>query len=122
MRRTPTCVPLASLSLIVIGTLFFTGALWADGPNPPEGFRSLFDGKSLEGWHGNNPHQTAKASEEEREQAIAAHGQISAGHRPPDVRKASVLLRGFPTIAGRNCGQASRDASARFIARGQPGH
>jgi len=27
---------------------------------PPEGFRSLFNGKDLSGWHGNNPHQGLK--------------------------------------------------------------
>ena len=32
--------------------------LFADAP--PEGFRSLFNGKDLSGWHGNNPHQGLK--------------------------------------------------------------
>ena len=27
---------------------------------PPEGFRPLFNGKDLSGWHGNNPHQGLK--------------------------------------------------------------
>ena len=27
---------------------------------PPEGFRSLFNGQDLSGWHGNNPHQGLK--------------------------------------------------------------
>lgn len=34
-------------------------------------FRSLFNGQDLSGWHGDNPHETAKAKPEEREEAIA---------------------------------------------------
>ena len=41
-------------------------------PQPPAGFRALFNGKDLEGWYGNNPHQTAKASKEKLAAAIAA--------------------------------------------------
>lgn len=33
-------------------------------------FRPLFDGRTLQGWHGNNPHTTARASETERQSAI----------------------------------------------------
>ena len=71
MRLLLTGIPLRSATLIVLGVLFFAGVLRAGEPNPPEGFRALFDGKSLDGWHGNNPHQTAKAPAGEREQAIA---------------------------------------------------
>jgi hypothetical protein len=27
---------------------------------PPEGFRTLFNGQDLSGWHGHNPHQGPK--------------------------------------------------------------
>ena len=27
---------------------------------PPEGFRALFNGQDLSGWHGHNPHQGLK--------------------------------------------------------------
>ena len=33
-------------------------------------FRSLFNGRDLSGWHGDNPHETAKATAEERQAAI----------------------------------------------------
>lgn len=33
---------------------------------------AIFDGQSLEGWHGNNPHTTNRAAEAERPEAIAA--------------------------------------------------
>lgn len=39
--------------------------------NPPEGFRALFNGEDLDGWHGDNPHTTVKAADDKREQAIA---------------------------------------------------
>jgi hypothetical protein len=31
----------------------------------PQGFTRLFDGATLSGWHGNNPHETAKAADKE---------------------------------------------------------
>ncbi|MGN6547507.1 MAG: 3-keto-disaccharide hydrolase [Aureliella sp.] len=34
-------------------------------------FRSLFNGKDLSGWHGDNPHETVKAKPEDRAEAIA---------------------------------------------------
>lgn len=70
MRTPPRCVPLL---LTVLTCLVLATAVQAAEPDPPEGFRSLLNGKDLVGWYGNNPHQTAKASPEEREQAIAAH-------------------------------------------------
>src|SRR3990167_6584609 len=39
--------------------------------SPPAGFRALFNGDNLDGWHGDNPHTTVKATEDKREQAIA---------------------------------------------------
>ncbi len=32
-----------------------------EASSPPEGFTALFNGTDLSGWHGNNPHDTAKA-------------------------------------------------------------
>ena len=39
-------------------------ALRADEPAPPKGFRTLFNGKDLAGWHGWNPHASAKLTSE----------------------------------------------------------
>ena len=36
-------------------------------PQPPEGFRAIFNGRDLTGWHGWNPHQSAKLSGEKLE-------------------------------------------------------
>jgi acetyl esterase/lipase len=42
-------------------------ALLADEPTPPTGFRAIFNGKDLTGWHGLNPHTVAKIEGEKRE-------------------------------------------------------
>ena len=41
-----------------------TLTLFAD--SPPEGFRALFNGKDLSGWHGLNPHQGLKLTGEKK--------------------------------------------------------
>jgi hypothetical protein len=43
--------------------------LFAD--TPPEGFRALFNGKDLSGWHGNNPHQGLKLTGEKKAADLA---------------------------------------------------
>jgi hypothetical protein len=40
---------------------------YASEPVPPEGFRALFDGQTLEGWYGWNPHDGARLSGAEKE-------------------------------------------------------
>ncbi len=77
MKTPLRCVPLLSAAL---ACFFLTADSQADEPSPPEGFRSLLSGKDLEGWYGNNPHQTAKAPPEEREQAIAAQQDEFLAH------------------------------------------
>ena len=41
-------------------------------PETPAGFRALFNGKDLSGWHGLNPHSVQKLEGEKREQNLAA--------------------------------------------------
>ena len=43
--------------------------LFADAP--PEGFRALFNGKDLSGWHGHNPHQGLKLTGEKKAADLA---------------------------------------------------
>lgn len=46
--------------------LLFSADVRADSPKPPEGFRALFNGKDLSGWHGLNPHSVAKLKGEKK--------------------------------------------------------
>jgi hypothetical protein len=48
--------------------------------DPPEGFDVMFNGENLEGWYGNNPHDTNKAAEEKRGEAIAAQQEAFLAH------------------------------------------
>ena len=45
--------------------------LRAAEPKPPEGFRALFNGRDLTGWHGLNPHSVTKLTGEKREEMLA---------------------------------------------------
>ncbi len=49
----------AFLSLALAGAAFVIPAQAAE-LDPPEGFKPLFNGEDLSGWHGLNPHQSAK--------------------------------------------------------------
>src|SRR4051795_1757710 len=53
--------------LVSAGLLVISTSLPAADPAPPEGFRALFNGKDLAGWHGLNPHDGAKLEGEKRE-------------------------------------------------------
>ena len=58
---------LATVSCLT--ALLFTPllALHAGDPAPPQGFRAIFNGKDLAGWHGLNPHAVAKLEGEKRD-------------------------------------------------------
>lgn len=43
----------------------------ADEPTPPKGFRALFNGRDLTGWHGLNPHAVVKLTGEKKDAALA---------------------------------------------------
>ncbi|NLS96796.1 MAG: DUF1080 domain-containing protein [Planctomycetaceae bacterium] len=47
--------------------LLSLAALQAAEPVPPEGFRAIFNGKDLTGWHGLNPHSAERFTGEKRE-------------------------------------------------------
>ncbi|MEM7146505.1 MAG: DUF1080 domain-containing protein [Verrucomicrobiota bacterium] len=48
--------------------------VFAAPPEVPDGFRVLFNGKNLKGWHGNQPHQLAKI-EDGAERSVALEAQ-----------------------------------------------
>jgi hypothetical protein len=71
-RRSLLCAGLSGL--FFTGNLFFTGSLFIGNLCAQESeakFRSIFNGKDLTGWHGDNPHESVKASAEGRAEAIA---------------------------------------------------
>ena len=52
----------------VSAALLYSGLLAAAAePSPPPGYRAIFDGQSLNGWHGLNPHLVEKLKGEKRE-------------------------------------------------------
>ena len=71
-------VPLSPSALRLVTRLFLTlvavatfTVLRAAEPKPPAGFRALFNGQDLTGWHGLNPHDTAKLTGEKRDAKLA---------------------------------------------------
>jgi len=55
-------------SFVFVSLLFVPlCGLEAAEPVPPEGFRAIFNGKDLTGWHGLNPHRSAKLTGEKLE-------------------------------------------------------
>ena len=51
----------------LVALLAFTLTLAAAEPVPPKGFRALFNGKDLTGWHGWDPHKSAKLAGEKKD-------------------------------------------------------
>jgi hypothetical protein len=68
MRSTCRCTVFFSIALIGL-TLSATSR--ASEPDPPEGFRALFNGRDLTGWYGLNPHRAARLTGEEKEENLA---------------------------------------------------
>ena len=64
-KRTYPMRHVPHLALITI-LLVQTAALGAAEPTPPEGFRAIFNGTDLAGWHGLNPHSAANLAGERR--------------------------------------------------------
>jgi len=52
----------------------------AETPAPPAGFRALFNGTDLTGWHGLNPHSLGKLSGEQREAKIQQERTVFPKH------------------------------------------
>ncbi len=47
---------------------------------PPEGFRALFNGRDLSGWHGLNPHSVVKLKDEKKQAALQKQRAEFADH------------------------------------------
>lgn len=61
---------LLMVSLVVCGANIVAVG-HADEPRPPDGYRAIFNGKDLSGWHGLNPHSAAQLSGEAKEKNLA---------------------------------------------------
>ncbi len=64
----------------VVALIALVSALRAAEPKIPAGFRSLFNGRDLSGWHGLNPHDVAKLTGEKRDAKLAAMRAEFANH------------------------------------------
>jgi len=66
-----------SIAIVSLGIALCVIAPVAD---PPAGFRALFNGVNLDGWHGNNPHDTVGVPQEKRGEAVAAQQESFKSH------------------------------------------
>lgn len=53
---------------------------WSQDPQIPNGFQPLFNGRNLQGWHGDDPHLSRKAGVAGRKAAIAAQQEEFLKH------------------------------------------
>ncbi|MDF1859458.1 MAG: DUF1080 domain-containing protein [Verrucomicrobiales bacterium] len=111
-------------ALLAISALFVSAIslpLGAEEVKPPKGFRALFNGKDLSGWHGLNPHSVAKLEGEKKDAALkkmrdefANHWRVengelvNDGHGPyattdEDLGDMEFLLE-YKTVAGADSG------------------
>ena len=67
MRRDAHCIVFILFTIVSIETVCDVRA--AD-PNPPEGFRALFNGQDLKGWYGLNPHGVAGLTGEKKQASL----------------------------------------------------
>ncbi len=59
------------MKLTLLCSLLFAFSAAAADPPPPSGFRAIFNGKDLTGWHGLNPHSVVKLTGEKKDAALA---------------------------------------------------
>ena len=71
---------------LLTALLLFPAAATAAEPSPPEGFRALFNGQDLSGWHGLNPHSVTKLEGDKKEAELqkmrndfSKHWKVEAG-------------------------------------------
>ncbi|WP_437200976.1 family 16 glycoside hydrolase [Planctomicrobium sp. SH664] len=66
----PQLVPLRSVATCLASLFLFATLAVAAPPEPPKGFRPLFNGENLEGWYGHNPHLSVKLKDEKKEENL----------------------------------------------------
>lgn len=109
--------------LLTAALVGFVGAADCQAADPaaPEGFRAIFNGQNLDGWHGLNPHAAARLSGEAKQanlkqqrEEFASHWRIengelvNDGHGPyattDDAYGDIELLIEYRTVAGADSG------------------
>ena len=113
--------PLLLIAVLVFSGLEFVSASYAAEPDPPEGFRPLFNGKDLDGWYGWNPHQSVKLKGEKKEANLAKQREefpenwtvengelVNDGHGPYATTEEEFgdieFLIEYKTVAGADSG------------------
>lgn len=74
----PARIVLSALSLTVV--LSIANVPHAAEPVPPKGFRAIFNGKDLTGWHGLNPHTASRLTGEKKEANLALQREEFPNH------------------------------------------
>lgn len=69
-----------SLALFIIVVLVNVSIGVAQTPEPPKGFRAIFNGQDLAGWYGWNPHQSARLEGEKKEANLKQQRAEFADH------------------------------------------
>jgi len=72
-----------SLLAVAASLLVVSASQAHPGPHPPEGYKALFNGEDLSGWHGMghfDPYKLKEMSEEEREQKLKAETEVAKKH------------------------------------------
>ncbi|MEQ9409049.1 MAG: DUF1080 domain-containing protein [Fuerstiella sp.] len=73
-------LPSAFLITTMMWPLFCHTSSAADAPQPPEGFRAIFNGTDLSGWYGLNPHSVVKLSGEKKQASLQQQRKEFADH------------------------------------------
>lgn len=68
------------LSLCLAFVVLLSTSSFGDEPEPPKGFKAIFNGKDLTGWYGWNPHSTAKLEGEKLEESLKKQREEFADH------------------------------------------
>ncbi|MEN9635674.1 MAG: hypothetical protein RL077_4078, partial [Verrucomicrobiota bacterium] len=76
----PSALRLVTRLLLTLAAIATFTVLRAAEPKPPAGFRALFNGRDLTGWHGLNPHDAAKLTGERRDAKLAQMRTEFASH------------------------------------------
>lgn len=105
----------------IVALTLFAITVDAGAQSPPEGFRALFNGRDLTGWHGLNPHPAEKLKGEKRQANLAQQraefpkhwrvedgALVNDGHGPyatTDEEFGDIeLLVDYKTVAGADSG------------------